>query len=293
LDPETYDFLHELLQSTGPDIGIPTLRGLLPGAARGALERHLRVYRLGHRRRRRARLYQLNWRHPGAVWAIDLANPYEPVDGQGRVVLAVRDLASRFTVGWIALARGSCREVSEVIERLMRRNGAPLVLKSDNGSPFTGVAFKSTLARFGVVHLRSPHAWPQYNGACEAGIGVLKALTDTAAAGRGDPEYWSSDDLEEARARANELSRRIEKRQVSAEKEWRLRTRILATQRRRLRLAIARHTDPLRTSESGPRSWRLRRKAIQEALRELGFLEVTSRWVRARSRGAGSTPSYR
>lgn len=293
LDPETCDFLRELLQSAGPDIGIPTLRGLLPGAARGALERQLREYRLGHRRRRRARLYQLTWRNPGAVWAIDLADPNEPVDGRGRVVLAVRDLASRFTVGWTALPRGSCREVSGVIERLMRRNGAPLVLKSDNGSAFIGAAFKSTLARFGVVHLRSPHAWPQYNGACEAGIGVLKALTDTAAAGRGDPEYWSSDDLEEARARANELSRRIERRQVSAEKEWRRRTRISGSQRRRLRVAIAKHTELLRTAESGLRSLRLRRKAIQEALKELGLLEVTSRWVRARSRGPGSRPSYR
>ncbi len=293
MDPATEEFLDELLQSVGPDIGIPTLRGLLPEAARGALERRLREYRLGHRRRRRARLYQLTWRHPGAVWAVDLADALEPVDGVGRVVLSVRDLASRYTVAWISLPRGSSREVSVAIERLMRRNGAPLVLKSDNGSAFTAAAFKSTLARFGVVHLRSPRAWPQYNGACEAGIGVLKALTDTAAASRGEPEYWTSDDLEEARARANELSRRIEGEQVSAGKEWSRRTRITSAQRSRLRGAIAGHAELLRSSETGLRSCRLRRKAIQETLVELGILVVTSRWIRARSKGPGSKFSYR
>ena len=294
MDPETGEFLHELLRSVGPDIGIPTLRGLLPEAARGALERHLRRYRLDHRRRRRARLYQLTWRHPGAVWAIDLADPVEPVDGHGRAVLAVRDLASRSTVGWIALPRGSCREVSDAIERLMRRNGAPLVLKSDNGSAFTGSAFKSTLARFGVVHLRSPRAWPQYNGACEAGIGVLKALTDTAAAGRGEPDHWTTDDLEEARGRANDLSRRIGARFVTAREEWTRRHRHWRRGRLLLKEVIATRWSALRKSDPNPHRHRsrIRRKAIQEALVELGHLEIESRWVRARSTGRCTTLSY-
>lgn len=295
MDPATGEFLDELLQSVGPDIGIPTLRGFLPEAARGALERRLREYRLGHRQRRRARLYQLTWRHPGAVWAIDLADVVEPVDSLGRVVLSVRDLASRYTVAWISLPRGSSREVSGVIQRLMRRNGAPLVIKSDNGSAFTGAAFKLTLARFGVVHLRSPRAWPQYNGACEAGIGVLKALTDRAAAGRGDPDHWTTDDLEEARERANDLSRRIGTRLVSARAEWMRRRGDWNRERRLLRKVLAKGWAALRMSEPHPHRHRLRlrRKAIQAALVDLGHLQITSRWIRARSTGRGTTPSYR
>jgi hypothetical protein len=177
----------------------------------------------------------------------------------------------------------------------MRRNGAPLVIKSDNGSAFTGAAFKSTLARFGVVHLRSPRAWPQYNGACEAGIGVLKALTDTAAAGRGDPDLWSTDDLEEARERANDLSRRIGTRLVSARAEWMRRRGDWSRERRLLKRLIEKSWSALRMSEPHPHRHRLRlrRKAIQAALVDLGHVQITSRWIRARSTGRSTTPSYR
>ena len=178
---------------------------------------------------------------------------------------------------------------------LFRRIGAPLVLKSDNGSCFVAPAFRTLLARYGVIHLRSPRAWPQYNGACEAGIALLKALTDTAAAGRGEPDQWTTDDLEEARSRANDLSRQIEKRVVPAREEWAGRKPIKVLERRRLQKAVARCLREL--GEAPPRlkhhRARLRRKAIQQALVGLGLLDLSSRWVRVRSTGRGSTVSYR
>lgn len=281
--------------SAGPDIGIPTLRAMMPEAPRGALERHLREYRLGHRRRRRARLYQVTWPRPGSVWAVDLADPPSLVDGTGRCLLAVRDLASRYSIAWISLPRGNAPSISLALRRLFRRHGAPLVLKSDNGSSFLAPDTRLTLARHGVVHLRSPREWPQYNGACEAGIGVLKALTSTAAATRGEPDCWTSDDLEEARARANELSRRIGNRQVSAAHEWAHRKRVTARLRRRLARLMERELKQSRSSQqdTGSHRARLLRKAIQESLLRMGLLEITSRWVRARSRAAEPSSSYR
>lgn len=284
------------MRSVGPDIGVPTLRSMMPGVARGPLERELRRYRLGHRKRRRAHLHQLTWHKPGSVWAVDLADPPEPVDGNGRVVLAVRDLPSRYTVAWKSLPRGTAAEVSRAIATLFRRLGAPLVLKSDNGSCFVAPLFRLLLARAGVVHLRSPRAWPQYNGACEAGIGVLKALSDTAAATRGDPDHWTTDDLEDARGRANDLARKIGKKLISARKEWARRRRpVRKADRRRLRDLLGRHLAALKLSQPKHKRHRarLRRKAIQQALIEMGHLTVTGRWIRVRSTGRGSSPSYR
>jgi transposase InsO family protein len=268
---------------------------MMPDVSRGPLERQLRQYRLGHRRRRRARLYRLHWLKPGSVWAVDLAEPPEPVNGGDRMVLAVRDLASRYTIAWLALPRGSAREVSRMMATLFRRIGVPIVLKSDNGSCFVAPAFRLLLARFGVVHLRSPRAWPQYNGACEAGIGVLKALTDTAAAGRGDPDQWTSDDLEEACGRANDLARKIGAKLITAREEWMTRRRGRATHRRILRDLVADHFAELLKAvpNKSKHRARIRRKAIQQALIQMDLLKVTSHWIRVRSTGRGSTLSYR
>lgn len=147
-------FVDDLLEKVGPDIGIPTLRAMIPEVSRGPLERHLRQYRLGHRRRRRARLYQVAWHRPGSVWAVDLADPPELVDGTGRAILAVRDLASRYTLAWVALPRGTATHVALALGRLFRRNGAPLILKSDNGSCFLAPPFRMLLARFGEFSRR-------------------------------------------------------------------------------------------------------------------------------------------
>jgi hypothetical protein len=295
LDPHTCELVDDILRTVGPDVGMPTLRGFMPWVARSSLERHLRKYRLGHRRRRRARLYQLSWKQPGSVWAIDLAEPPGPVEGGGRTILAVRDLASRYTIAWVALPRGTAQEVSRAMKGLFQRHSAPLVIKSDNGSCFVASTFRTLLARHGVVHLRSPRAWPQYNGACEAGIGVLRALTDTAAATRGEPDYWTIEDLEEARARANDILRRVGTKLMAARKMWKARRPVSIRARRHLRTSLARHLAVLKKTDPRHRRHRarLRRKAIQHALVDLAYLEMRSGWVRARSTGRGITASYR
>jgi hypothetical protein len=211
------------------------------------------------------------------------------------MVLAVRDLASGYSIAWSALPSGSAEEVTRAVGRILHRVGAPLVLKSDNGSCFTAAHFRTLLARHGVVHLRSPRAWPQYNGACEAGIGLLRVLTDSVAAGHGRTHRWTLEDLEEARERANTLPRYRGTSLVPAGREWKSRRRVTAAGRRRLRRVIERHLALQRRRDPKycRHRARLRRRVIQDALMELGFLEVRSRWVRARLRGPGKYPSYR
>ena len=56
--------------------------------------------------------------------------------------------------------RTGIRFLDHMLE-LFARHGAPLVLKSDNGSPFTGGDVRAVLADHGVIGLYSPPYWPR------------------------------------------------------------------------------------------------------------------------------------
>ena len=60
------------------------------------------------------------------------------------------------------------------LESLFRSQGAPLLLKRDNGSVFNHNAVNEVLARWGVIPLNSPAYYAPYNGAIEQGIKELK-----------------------------------------------------------------------------------------------------------------------
>ena len=292
LDEETLDLLDDLLRSMGPDVGLPALRELLPGTSRAALERHLRGYRKAHRGRRSSILYSLSWTRPGSVWAADLSHPPRRLDGGARALLAVRDLASGYTVAWCALPRGSGEEVETAMRRLFRRHGAPLVLKTDNGSCFVSDVHRDLLDHFDVTPLRSPRAWPQYNGACEAGIGALRESTEIVAAQRDEVRTWTLESLEEARERMNGRPRSSKGRRTAAAL-WAGRPKLRRHRRafqQELRLRAER--AGLLPKGSARRRARRRRKAIEGALRRCGLLRIRRRVVRARCLRPGPT-SYR
>jgi hypothetical protein len=282
LDEETLELLNDILRSSGPNVGLPSLRALLPWASKAALERRLRKYKQLHRRRRTSILYSLNWTLPGAVWAADLSHAPRNVDSGGPFILAVRDLASGYTVAWTPIPRGTGEEVSRVMTRLFRRHSAPVVLKTDNGSCFISRVFRELLGSFKVAHLRSPRAWPEYNGACEAGIGALRETTESVSASRGDFYRWTLESLEEARERLNDRPR-PRKGMWTAADLWTRRRKLSLTRKvfqRELRIRTER--SRLRAGDSGWRVARLRRKAIEGALRCFGWLRVRRRVVKAR-----------
>ena len=62
-------------------------------------------------------------------------------------------------------------------------------------------------ATWGVWQLFSPPRMPRYNGACEAGIGSMKARSHHQAARQGRPGAWTCDDAEAGRLQANETAR--------------------------------------------------------------------------------------
>jgi transposase InsO family protein len=196
-----------LLGLLGPGVGLPTLLALCPEMARREIQDMLRRYRRLYKRRCRALVRVLHWHRTGAVWATDFAEPPLAVDGCYSRLLAVRDLASGFQLAWLPVADESAQTAHDVLIALFRAHGAPLVLKSDNGSAFIADHVRRLLNDWQVWHLRSPPDLPEYNGACEAGIGSMKTRTHHQGAHSGRPGAWTCDDAEAARLQANETAR--------------------------------------------------------------------------------------
>lgn len=187
----------------GPKVGVRVLQLFYRGLPRRELEDMARRYKALHARKRRLLLFNLNWKMPGTVWAIDHTIPPTLIDGLYPAVLAVRDLASGNQLAWQGVRNETAQEVALVLEPLLIQYGPPLVLKKDNGSALNEQSLNGMLDRFGVIGLLSPPRTPGYNGSCEAGIGAMKVRSTHQAALHGRPAQWSSDDCEAARMLAN------------------------------------------------------------------------------------------
>jgi hypothetical protein len=121
--------------------------------------------------------------------------------------------------------------VLPLLRQLFEEHGAPLVLKSDNGSAFIAELLTDFLGAEQVSQLFSPPRRPQYNGALERSNGVLKTYTGLHAIRDGHPFRWTSDDLEHARQLANTISRPWGRHGPTPEETWQARERITAEQR--------------------------------------------------------------
>jgi len=277
----------ELLTALGPGLGLPTLQECFPGLPRCELEDLLGRYRRLWRRCHPQALHVLHWTRVGAVWALDFAEPPAAVDGHYPWLLAVRDLASGQQLLWLPLAAATAAAVARTLAGLFVVHGAPLVLKSDNGSAFAAEAVAALLAQAGVVPLFSPPYWPRYNGAIEAGIGSLKTRTEQAAARAGHPGQWSSDDVATAQAEANATARPHGPTGAPPEQAWQARQPLGAADRRLFQEAVAQARQAIdaqaSSSKEGPptvtaeREWG--RRAVRRALEASGYLRYTRRRI--------------
>ncbi|HEV3025157.1 MAG TPA: transposase family protein [Pirellulales bacterium] len=273
------------MSELGPGVGVPTLRVCCPTLARAELADFLRRYRRVWRRRHQEALHVLRWPEPGRVWAIDYADPPLPIDGAYRAVLAVRDLASGRQLLWSPVEDPVAWEVVSALASLFAVHGTPLVLKSDNGSPFSAGSTRALLAAFGVIALFSPPRTPRYNGAAEAGIGSLKTRTETHSVRQGRPGCWTWDDVEAARAEANATARPQGPSGPTPDESWNARRPVLPAERHLFQATVER----LRTQEredhqlatEGPLSLSqeaiVERRAVRRALEERGYLLYSRR----------------
>ncbi len=273
------------LEQEGTGIGIPELQRLFPEIARRELEelRARRSYCL--RRRRRWSMHALRWPVPGTVWAADFTNTPCQVDGEVGKLGLVRDLASYVQL----LARPSpgerAEEVVLALDHLFAEHGAPLVIKMDNGPGYVAQKTRELCAMHGVLILYSPPYAPSYNGSCEAGGGSLKNRAERIAAARDRPAAWTSDDVEAARLQANACLRVGGPRGPTPNALWEARDAVTREERGRFLVIYARQTAAARrelgfdgdVTPDRSQQAMIDRRAIPNALIELGYLEVRRR----------------
>lgn len=293
------NYIISMFALMGPGLGVPTLAKLFPETARRELEDIARRYRFTYRRNR-SLIHCLRWNHPGRVWAMDFTHAPLPIDGTYPLVLLVRDLASGKQLLALPAAEISSKGAHDALLALFMRYGGPLVVKSDNDAAFTADEVKRLLARWRVTHLLSPPATPEYNGACEAGVGSLKARAHHESARHGRPGEWTCDDVEAARAMANETARPWGRAEPHPNEAWDARLPLYEPQRDVFIAAVER----LRKEETQQRfsssevtlsafeAGSIDRIAIGRALIECDYLELRRRWVSPpifRRRPAGIT----
>jgi hypothetical protein len=195
----------------------------------------------------------------------------------------VRDLASGRNLLWLPVRDATATTACNAIDELVAEHGAPLVLKSDNGSAFVAEKFVKLLAEYGVKNLFSPPRTPQYNGSVEAGIGSLTCRTNQNATRHGHPGYWTWDDVEAARLEANATSRPRGTRGPSCDELWASRTRITTEQRERFQVAVeeklkedvtcsSQGTAKASSNCDAPVNRVTQRSAVSSALVEQGYL---------------------
>ena len=206
-DRDLRNAILSLFGEVGPEITEAQLLEYFPEVSRAELRELKRRYRAAWRRGDATYVYALLWASAGSVWAIDHTQPPVPVDGIFPRILVVRDLASGKQLAALPVEGEDAEETVDLLRALIRQHGAPLVLKSDNGSAFKADMTRKLLEKHGILPLYSPPRFPQYNGAVESGIGSLKTHAHRESARHGRPGEWTCDDVEAARLRGNELGR--------------------------------------------------------------------------------------
>jgi transposase InsO family protein len=229
----------EALDELGPGVGVATLREGFPGLGCRELADLLARYRRAWRRRQKQLLHVLRWPVPGSVWAVDYAEAPWAIDGLYPYLLAVRDLSSGQQLLWLPVPEATAAQAQQALASLFALYGAPLVLKSDNGSAFGAAGTLALLEAAGVVALFAPPRLPRYNGSIEAGIGSLKTRTECQASRGGHPGEWTWEDVAAAQAAANETARPRGPSGPSPQQCWQGRPRLGAAARESFREEVA------------------------------------------------------
>jgi transposase InsO family protein len=120
---------------------------------------------------------------PNDVWCIDYKGQFRLGDGTYCYPLTVTDQFSRYILGCEGMAAVSDTEARETCVEIFRAYGLPVVMRSDNGVPFssTGLGGLTKLSvlwlRLGIVLERIRPAHPEENGRHERMHRTLKFET--------------------------------------------------------------------------------------------------------------------
>ena len=286
--PREQAAVKKTLSDCGPATGIPALTALFPGIARREMAHIISAYRADYWEKHNL-IRCLDWLVPGAVWAMDFTDtdPSRPIDGIYHHLLVVRDLGSGKLLLSMPVTRESAEAVYQALISLFKVYGPPVVIKSDNGSPFKSHLVEDLLWRNSVTFLLNPPYSPQYNGACEAGIGSLKVRAHHIAARNNRPGEWTCDDVEQARLQANRTARPKGRSGPVPEEAWQKRQPVTQDMRVDFIMAVHWHRPVVQKEEGVLELWKadeqtregVEREAIERALVAHGFLLVGRRRI--------------
>lgn len=287
VDRETRECVLGALQLMGPGLGLPTLQAMFPEVARRELQELQTRYRDAFMIGGTFVVMALRWLRAGAVWAMDYTNPPTPIDGTYEKVLMVRDLASGAQLLSLPAEGESGRVTADALIALFLEHGAPLAIKSDNGSPLVAEEVERVLSPWKVWHLRSPSWTPEYNGAVEAGIGSVKTRAHHEAARNDRPGEWTCDDVETGRLQGNELARPRGLKGPTPNEAWRERVSISDEEREAFAAAVEAAELRVRQDEGllpgvqldERKEQTIRRAAISRALIDAGYLRFRRRRI--------------
>lgn len=127
------------------------------------------------RHNRRESMKRIQWLVPGAVWSLDTTE-YGPDKIK---ITPLRDLASKYQLPTpLVAAQEDGERIAVYLDLMFKREGAPMFLKRDLGSPLNCQAVDQVLERHWVLPLNSPAHYPQYNGAGERNMRDLHEALD-------------------------------------------------------------------------------------------------------------------
>ena len=101
---------------------------------------------------------------PWTTIAVDLTSPSEVLDG--KIILTIIDLYSWYPECFI-LKEGSLEEIITRLRTIFARQGFPMKVISDNGTPFVSKDFTDFLENCGVKLVHSSLYYPQGNATVE------------------------------------------------------------------------------------------------------------------------------
>ena len=240
LDYDTRRGVTVVLLTLGPKTGVNRIRAMFRTVPYRTIARiKKRLIRIESQRKRRGKC-ALTWRRPGATWAMDFTEPKAKLPGEAKRLLCIDDLASGMRLACVPCDGERTEVVIETLMPLFAIYGAPLVIKSDNGSAFTAKKTRAFLRRSCVLHMRSPARRPSYNGSCERRLGWLKDLIEAVAAARGHPRKWRSKDIAQAVTIANATLRPWGSQGPTPQHAFEQRNPMRARERARFRRCVAR-----------------------------------------------------
>jgi hypothetical protein len=118
---------------------------------------------------------RIQWHVPGAAWSIDTTE-YGPEKWK---ITLLRDLASKYQLPTPLVQPDELGvRIALYLDLMFKKEGAPMFLKRDLGSPLNCHAVDQVLERYCVLPLNSPPGYPRYNGSIERSMRDLQDALD-------------------------------------------------------------------------------------------------------------------